>query len=103
MRIEFVVSLFFVCFKQEHIHKQSITIETVTVLRIEQVVRISNMRVSNTMDRLYKLTFKKIKRIDVDHRYLVTLCYRLFQFFDPNQIRNLSLILIVKSMNTSIM
>ena len=83
MRMEFIVSMFFVCFKQEHIHKQSITIETVTVLRIEQVVRVSNMIMSNTMDRQYKLTFKIIKRIDVYHRYLVTLCYRLFQFFEP--------------------
>ena len=40
MRMEFIVSMFFVCFKQEHIHKQSITIETVTVLRIEQVVHV---------------------------------------------------------------
>ena len=78
------------------------------------------MIVSNKMDRQYKLTFKKINRIDVYHRYLVTLCYRLFQFFETNQIRNqsvigcfnslnlnlirnLSIILIVKSMNTSIM
>ena len=40
MRMECIDSMFFVCFKQEHIHMQTVTYETITVFRIEQVVRV---------------------------------------------------------------